>query len=257
VKDLSKIAGINIKLEDVGLVFDQENFPVEPKTRTYAEVKDVYLDKDAEDQDLYFMYRYFEGVDTEGIFDQNQVEYDLTVLNPGKIGEEYIKTAGHFHGYVPGTEISYPEVYEVIEGQIQYLLQTRPDAEGNVDVVIVTAAPGEKVVVPPNYGHVSVNFGPTVAVSANLQYRDLPASADYEAFKAYSGGAMFLTASGWQKNDQYKVKSVRQVRPKEKPEWGLTKSKPLYASFLEDPKKFDFLVHPQRYDFSDVWDDLK
>lgn len=255
MKDLSKISGLPIKLEDIGLVFDQEEFPVEPKTRTLTEARDVYLDKEAEDRDLYFMYRYFEGEKESEKFENSKLEYDLTVFNPGKVGKEFIKTSGHYHGYVPGTELSYPEVYEVIEGEIEYLLQTRPDNEGTVDVIIVSAKPGEKVVVPPGCGHISVNKGKGIAVSSNLQFRDLPATADYEAIKTYSGGALFLTDKGWENNEQYKIRSLRNVTPREKFEWGLEKGKPLYTSFTEDPSKFDFLVHPQNYDFSDVFAD--
>lgn len=255
MKDLSTIAGINIKLEDIGLVFDQENFPVEPKTRTYAEARDVYIEKGDEDKELYWMYRYFEGEDKEDLFEKHQLEYDITVLSAGKVGTEFIKTAGHYHSYVPGTEITYPEVYEVIEGEIEYLLQTHPDADGNVDVIIVTAQVGDKVVVPPNYGHISINKGSDLAVSSNLQFIDLPASANYEVLKTYNGGALYLTDNGWENNSQYTVNSLRNVVPREKFEWGLQKDKPLYTSFTESPEKFDFLVHPDKYDFSDIFAD--
>lgn len=257
MKDLSQISGINIKLEDIGLVFDQENFPTEPKTRMLDEAKEVYQEKNAEDRELYWMYRYFEGADKEDLFEKHKLEYDITVLSAGKVGEEFIKTAGHYHGYVPGTEITYPEVYEVLKGEIEYLLQTRPDADGNVDVVVVSTEVGDKVVVPPNYGHVSINKGKTVAVSSNLQYIDLPASADYETFETYAGGALFLTDSGWENNKEYTIRSLRKVTPREKFEWGLEKEKPLYTSFTENPEKFDFLVNPQNYDFSDVFADKK
>jgi glucose-6-phosphate isomerase len=156
---------------------------------------------------------------------------------------------------VPGTEITYPEVYEVIDGEIEYLLQTRPDAEGNVDVIVVSAVAGDKVIVPPNYGHISINKGESIAVSSNLQFRDLPATADYEVLKTFGGGALYLTDSGWENNSQYTVRSLRKVTPRDKFEWGIEKGKPLYTSFTESPEKFDFLVHPQNYDFSDVFAD--
>jgi oxalate decarboxylase/phosphoglucose isomerase-like protein (cupin superfamily) len=123
--DLKAIAGIDIKLEDIGLTYDQGDFPVEPKTRTYEEAKDVYLTKGSENKDLYYMYRYFEKTADSEKFEKADSEYDITVIEPGMIGPEYIKTAGHYHGYVPGTELTYPEVYEVISGQIEYLIQTK------------------------------------------------------------------------------------------------------------------------------------
>lgn len=254
MKDLKEISGLDIKMEDIGLTYDQNVFPVEAKVRTYDEAIDVYEEKGAEEQDLYYMYRYFENVADSQTFIDNKIEYDITTIKAGKIGEEFIKTAGHYHSYVPNTELTYPEVYEVIDGQVEYLLQTRPDTEGNVDAVIVTAKAGDKVIVPPNYGHISINVGPDAAVESNLQLRDLPASADYETFKIFSGGDLFREGKGWENNPQYNIKSLKKVNPKEKPEWGLEKNKPLYASFTESPEKFKWLTEPQNYDFSDVWE---
>lgn len=257
MKDLQQVSGLDIKLEDIGLTFDQNEFPVEPKTRTYNEAKDVYLEKGAEEQDLYFMYRYFEKETDEEIFEKNDLEYDITVVKSGKIGPELIKTAGHYHGYVPRTTITYPEVYEVINGEVEYLIQTKPDSESNVDVVIIKAVAGDKVIVPPGYGHVSVNTGADVLISSNLQKRDLPATADYETYKVNNGGALYRTDNSWEKNYNYNIKSQKVVIPKEKPEWGLTKGKPLYTAFIETPEKFKFLTEPQNFDFSDIWEEIK
>jgi len=257
MKDYKNISGLDIKMEDVGLVYDQNIFPVEAKVRTYEEAKDVYEEKNAEEQDLYWMYRYFEAENDSQKFIASNLEYDITVIRSGKIGDEFIKTAGHYHSYVPDTDLTYPEVYEVIDGQIEYLIQTRPDADGNVDAVIITAELGDKVIIPPNYGHISINVGPNIAVESNLQLRDLPANADYETFRIFSGGDLFREGKGWENNPQYKIRSLKKVRPKEKPIWGLEKNKPLYPSFIESPEKFYFLTRPQDFDFVDIWEKVE
>jgi glucose-6-phosphate isomerase len=256
MKDLSQASGLPIKFEDIGLTFDQNVFPVDPKTRTYDEAKDVYLEKGAEEQDLYYMYRYFEAEPDAEKFDSADLEYDITVVKPGKVGPEFIKTAGHYHGYVPNNNLTYPEVYEVIDGKAEYLVQTKPDADSNIDVVVVRAEKGDKVVIPPGYGHVSINPGVECLVSSNLQKRDLPATADYETFKVNNGGALYRSQEGFQKNYNYNFENYRIVRPREKAEWGLTKDKPLYTSFIESPEKFKFLTEPQSFDFSDVWEEI-
>jgi glucose-6-phosphate isomerase len=253
MKDLKNISGLNIKLENDDLTYDQNEFPVEPKTRIYEEVKDVYLEKNAVEQDLYYMYRYFESQKDVEKFEHADTEYDLTVLKSGMIGPEFIKTAGHYHGYVPNTDITYPEVYEVIEGKIEYLLQTKPDTESNVDIVVVTAEVGDKIVVPPGYGHISINIGSSPAVSSNLQKRDLPMTADYETYKVNNGGALYRAENNWENNLNYHIHSLKKVTPKEKLEWGLEKNKSLYNSFIENPEYFKFLTEPQNFDFSDVW----
>jgi glucose-6-phosphate isomerase len=253
MKDLEKESGLNIKLNDNQLVYDEHVFETEPKPRTYEEAKDVYLEKSAPDQVLYNMYRYFEAEKDAPTFEESKAEYDITIIRPGKIGPEPIKTVGHYHAEVPGTDITYPEVYEVIEGEITYLLQTMPDAEQNVDVVIIEAKVGDKIVVPPGYGHVSINRGNVTAVSSNIQRRDLPASANYDAIKETNGAALYFTGVEWTENYNYKVRSLKHVTPLAKAEFGLSKDKPLYTSFISDPKKYEWLTEPQNYDFSDIW----
>jgi glucose-6-phosphate isomerase len=257
MQDLKDISGLDIKLNNFKLIYDNEIYPVESKPREYTEATPVYLKKDDHKQMLYWMYRYFESVDDKKSFNEAGIEYDITVIKNGKIGDEYIKTVGHYHPEVPGQKIGYPEIYEVIEGQIQYLLQTKPAKDSKVDVILVQAEQGDKFIVPPGYGHISINIGKDVSVSSNLQKIDLPAEVDYGFYQEHEGGAFYLTEKGLQANPKYKINSLRIVIPKEKPEFGLTKDKPLYTSFLENPEKFDFLTNPQKYDFSDLFKDIK
>ncbi len=202
------------------------------------------------------MYRYFEAEKDKPAFDKAKLEYDITVIKNGFVGTEYVKTVGHYHSGVSGQEVTYPEVYEVIEGKIE-LLQSKPDKNGKFDVILVQAEKGDKVVVPPNFGHISINVGEDVAVSSNLQKKDLPAGADYNFYAEKEGGAFYRTEKGLEPNKNYKMGKLRIVKPLEKAEFGLVKDKPLYTSFLEDPNKFDFLLHPQKYDFSDLFEDIK
>jgi len=257
MKDFSDIAGVKVSLNNFKLMYDPEEYPVEQAAREYTDALDVYLDKSSYKQILYWMYRYFEPKKDRKFFDEKGMEYDLTVIKNGSIGGEYIKTVGHYHSNLRGKDVSYPEVYEVLEGKIEYILQTKPDSANKVDVIIVKTEPGDKVVVPPNYGHVSVNTGETVALSSNLQKADLPKGADYDTFKKTSGAAVYLTEEGIKNNDNYKIGKIRTVKPKEKPEFGLTKETSLYSSFKQNPEKFDFLLHPDKYDFSDIFEDIK
>lgn len=253
MKDLSKISGLPIKLNGSRLEYDQALFETEPKARTYEEAKPVYLEKGLENRDLYYMYRYFEGRDDGWVFEKNHAEYDITVINPGKIGPEMIKTVGHYHAAVPNTNITYPEVYEVLEGEITYLLQTEPNKKNEVDVIIVEAKTGDKVIVPPNYGHVSINRGNVTAVSSNIQRRDLPANANYDAFKEKNGAALYYDGKEWTENYNYIIRSKKIVTPKEKPDWGIEIGKPLYRAFIENPDRFKWLTEPQNYNFSNIW----
>jgi len=50
------------------------------------------------------------------------LRFDLTVLRPAIIGEEPVKTLGHYHNLAPGG-LPYPELYQVVFGHAHFVLQ--------------------------------------------------------------------------------------------------------------------------------------
>ena len=121
---------------------------------------------------------------------EQEIRFDITVIPPGDLCGEFVKTKGHYHPANPsGT--GYPEIYEVLEGEAHYLLQTRDCA----DVVMITAFAGEIVVVPPGYGHVTINPSRT----AVLQMANLVSSAfqsEYQAYEDLRGAAFYEMSDG-------------------------------------------------------------
>ena len=209
MKDLNIISGLEVQLNNFKLIYDHNIYPVDPKPREYTEAIPVYQKKDDHKQMLYWMYRKFEAVTDQKTFEKADLEYDLTVIKNGTIGEEYVKTVGHYHPLVPRQTLSYPEVYEVIEGQIEYLLQTKPDRDGKVDVVLVQTEPKDKVIVPPGYGHVSINVGNEVSLSSNMQKRNLSESVDYDTYNKLEGAALYRTSKGLEPNPKYIINTLR------------------------------------------------
>lgn len=233
------------------LAYDKNEYsPAIDWEKTFEAGKYAYIKPESKLKTLYFGVRYMEKTSDQTLLLKNNFMADLTILNPGKVGDEFVKTVGHYHGIIPGSSLSYPEVYEAVTDGIEYLLQSEPDRDGKVKVIWVVTEAGDKVIMPPNYGHVSMNVGTDVAIETDIQKRDNPNDSDYSIFKEKIGGAFYRTQEGLIKNPNYEVSSLRIVKPLEKPEWGITKSKPLYDSVIESPEKFDFLVHPEKYDFN-------
>jgi oxalate decarboxylase/phosphoglucose isomerase-like protein (cupin superfamily) len=87
---------------------------------------------------------------------------NLTILAPGKYGQEYTKTYGHYHTSEQEVEIS-----KLIKGKGLFLLQKKfYDTRGNwithqVDVAyLIEATPeDDPVYIPKNYAHSWVNTG--------------------------------------------------------------------------------------------------
>jgi glucose-6-phosphate isomerase, archaeal len=171
----------------------------DPDIRHLFDMTDVIFDQTwlagAEDFDLYFMYRdlYLSRADREKLLAQG-LRFDITIIPPGMLGREYMKTAGHYHPLVPGGRVTYPELYEVLEGEALYLLQNKDMS----DVVVVYASAGDKVLVPPDYGHVTINRSNKTLKMSNFVARDF--SSLYEPYRECGGGAYFFTKEGWIQN---------------------------------------------------------
>ncbi|MCL7475807.1 MAG: glucose-6-phosphate isomerase [ANME-2 cluster archaeon] len=220
----------------------------EPDIRMLSGLSGVLLDQNilkSGDRELYYMYRdlALSLSDRETII-ENGLRYDITVIPPAMVGREYVKTLGHYHPPAPGTDLSYPEVYEVLSGECHYLLQ-KHEGEGIVDVVMIRASAGDKVIIPPDYGHVTINACNKELKMANWVSRDF--SSVYEPFVELHGAAYYLTVDRLLVNPHYgEVPEVREVEPGSFSEVGLVRGKEMYG-LVRDIRKLDFLNRPQDF----------
>ena len=70
----------------------------------------------------------------------------ISVLHPGKVGNEFFMTKGHFH-----TVLETAEVYYVLKGEGFMVMET-PEGESAVE----SLSPGKVLYVPPRWAHRSV-----------------------------------------------------------------------------------------------------
>lgn len=251
--DLSRVSGLQVSLctDNCALKLEPGLYTT-PAVRRLEDMRDVLQDSTAYGPDeLYWMYRDIALPEDRPIIEKLGLRYDITVLRPGKIGREYIKTYGHYHPLKPGTAISYPEVYEVLHGTALYILQKKGACAGRVEQFIsVIAEPGDKVVIPPNFGHVTVNIGDEPLVMANWVAREF--SSEYEEFRSLRGAAyyavQFSDGPAFMFNGNYRVvNSISTAKPVDYPQFGLYKNKPMYNLIKEAPEKLDFLLNPEYY----------
>ena len=224
----------------------------EPHVRRVDDMKDVIYDKmwlkNAENLDLYYMYRDLSlSRRDEAIIKKNGLRYDITIILPRVLGVEYVKTAGHYHPPVPGAKLSYVEVYEVLEGEAHYLLQKCQDNDV-MDVVLIKAERGDKVIIPPDYGHVTINPSNKELRMCNWVARDF--SSIYEPIKEKGGAAYFELVTRFVKNENYRnVPELRFLGSTNFSEVGLRKNKEMYGLIREDPTLLEFLTKPQDYEW--------
>jgi len=75
--------------------------------------------------------------------------FGTSIVYPGKVGDEYFMTKGHFH-----TILETGEVYYCLSGKGAMLME---NPEGVWDIKYFE--PGKAVYVPPRYAHRSINLG--------------------------------------------------------------------------------------------------
>ncbi|MCL5982313.1 MAG: glucose-6-phosphate isomerase [Firmicutes bacterium] len=250
--NLEPTSGLPLQADDKGgLMFGAGLVPVTPDIRRRRDMLEVlFAPESPGPEELYYMYR---GVGRESdrkLLSQHGLRYDVTILRPGTVGNEYIKTAGHYHPVKAGTELTYPEVYEVLHGRAHYLLQTEPDEEG-VEAVLVEAVAGDKVLIPPGYGHITINPGPDWLVMSNWVAEGF--ASLYGPIKELGGGAYFELAGNGEEerfvvNPRYQpTPRISARRPADLPEFGLVRGRPMYLAFLESPGTFSYLANPENY----------
>lgn len=209
-----------------------------------------------DDEHCYDFYRDIVFEEHRELFKKYDFRYDITVIMQGTINDECKKTSGHYHGYIEGQTYTYPEVYEVLSGEAVYILQKarnfdKPSEEPEIEEIkAVRVKEGQAVIIPPFWGHCSVNAGEAPLLFSNIAVVACP--MHYEPIKQKHGlGAYVLRENGqlkFIKNSNYHhVPDIQVVEPKQNPVLGITFGKPVYREFIRTPKKFDFLLHPKMY----------
>ena len=176
---------------------------LETEIRYLDDMKMVLYDKawarTAPNFEVYYMQR--------GIEEKNDLRYDITIIPPKMLGQEFAKTKGHYH--IGECQ----ELYIVLEGEGIFLMQKKGEWKIQ-DVYYVKATKGDCVLVPPFYGHVTIN--PTSKTLKMGNWISKEYIADYESIETKGGLSYYYTQAGWVKNKSYEeVPKLRFERPLE------------------------------------------
>ena len=169
---------------------DFTNVPKHYAARTHEKMKEVLMDPDGIGPAVhYYMIR--------GGKDQK----NITVWEPGTVSGEYIKTYGHYHiGQLD-------ETYWIIFGAGVALLQKLiEDENGNMipdqveEFKAMVVKPGQKIYMPPKFGHLLANTGETYFATADdspVYFDDpdpagLPGHANYTLVQKMRGFAYYV-----------------------------------------------------------------
>ena len=188
------------------------------------------------------------------------LRYEILVMPPGKIGEEFVKTKGHYNLDKTGTSVTYPQLFEVLVGEVFFILQ-RPSADpGRLEeLYLFSLRHGEKLIVPPGFGVTAVNPGKEVLVTGCWQAAQNQEQS--EQYEIENGAGYYVIESGrlsregeTKKNFEFVPNLNYKYLPKliesqvrELPRFDLRVALPMYFTGTKDPRTLDFLVNPENY----------
>lgn len=123
-----------------------------PLQRFLSNMKGIFSDEAAlaaaVEKENKLVYEFFDmGVPPS----EKEIAYGTSITYPGKVGDEYFMTKGHFH-----TVLDTAEVYYCLHGH-GYMLMENPEGDWEAQEL----QPGKALYVPARYAHRSINVSAT------------------------------------------------------------------------------------------------
>ncbi|MFB3884611.1 MAG: glucose-6-phosphate isomerase family protein [Thermodesulfobacteriota bacterium] len=165
--------------------------------RKLSDMKGMFLDAESERRILQkedpVIYSFSERVLPE---ENGHLQLATTSILPGKIGDEYFMTKGHYHRR-PDTS----EVYLGLEGRGCLLIQT---VEGDFESIDIQ--PGVVAYIPPYWGHRMANTGTDLFVffavypgDAGHNYGDIEKTGFVKILIERNGKSLLIPNPKWKK----------------------------------------------------------
>lgn len=203
---------------------------IDPVIRTYSDMKELYYDKWDLDDDkwLYFMFRsVYLNKNDEKKFKENNFRYDITVILPEIVWNEFNKTYWHYHPK-KSDWTKYEEIYEVLSWTAIYLQQNENE------VKYTNAFSWDKVVMNEWFGHITINpSDEDILVMANIV--DDSFSSEYWVYKDLKWWNYYYKTTWFEINPNYK-NDLKIVESEDLFDWDN-----IYDEFLVNPDRFNFL----------------
>lgn len=254
--DLSKPAALPLVVNSEGALEFPDSIGVEESLSRNVRDLTPFLIADpvnVPETPLYKVYKGVAEMESANAIERSGLRYDITILLSGSIAladgaQEYIRTAGHYHD-MSKNGIGWPEIYEVLSGFGRWLIQKPgPDPLAIEAAYLVEAGVGEKICIPPGFGHITINAESSVLVEANINSGSF--AYDYEPYRRARGGCYrFLNPkeSGMIQIDPNpsfsNLPPLKKLKPKK--DWFKGYFTPLWNIIRDHPEDVKFLLNPE------------
>jgi glucose-6-phosphate isomerase, archaeal len=250
--ELTSVAGFPLKLDAERLdIITGDGISFSRVVRKKAQMESVLMTPEAisDDTELYYNFVLQDAGTHHDAFRRLNLTFACVLLPPLRIGREFVKTHGHYHPLMPGSAVSYPEIYTHYFGRLYLLMHRRiKDHPARLDdCVLYEMQPGHSIAIPPGYLHVLINPSDEPALMAGLYCLD--SHPLYEPVIEMAGAAYYLTGNNTIqpiRNPRYEIcppltlLTDRQGTLFAPPEEGVS----LWASFVAHPDRYAMLSNP-------------
>lgn len=178
--------------------------------------------------------------------------FGLVRYADGLVGDEPVRSQGHVHAVSASCGTSTPELYEFWEGEGAVYMQERV-ADDPGRCFAVHAVPGDVVLVPPGWAHLTVNAGVHTPMTFGAWcVRDY--GFDYTGIRERQGLAWYPKVSvggiSWVPNPAYNTTTIEQKTPRAYAEFGIG-TDPIYRQWQDAPDRMAFVARPD--EVADLW----
>ena len=260
MQDLTGIAGLAVGIDGGNLQFNEAVTPPRLSVRVRSNLEPVWRAPALQpaDPELYGVYWGAVPTRDEPVFREQDLDHTYVIIHPGVWQGEYFKTQGHYHPPMAANRLGHPELYHVLAGRGLFLLQHANPPDWQVDEVLaVDVEPGSIVVVQPDYGHLTINYGTDELVFEAFLTNGLkPVTASYQARQ---GGAAYCleTPEGPQIVPNARYEGQPLIQRSKATAWDLAASGAFYSAVARHLERFAWLREPDSFDLNQVESELR
>jgi len=254
---------IHVATTPLGFAYGPGVFGPQPEFRKLDSIRKSLLDPACLGPDTVYAIAMDVGKEAHRRdLEKRMLLYGVVTYAAGKLGREPVRSQGHIHKVSQHSGWSPPEVYEIWSGRAIILMQERAtDDPGRC--FAVNAGPGEVVIVPPNWAHMTISADPASPLTFGA-WCDREYGFAYDDVHAHGGLAWFPVYEkfgpgnaeqiSFEANPRYYTSRLVRKSPETYSGLGIAPGIPIYRQYEANPETFQFVSQPHQMER--IWKDF-
>ncbi len=246
---------IRYQASPLGFTYGEGVFGPVPELRTLEAIRKSLRDPRCQGPDVVYAIAMDVGKqEHRSALAAQMLLYGTVTYAAGKLGREPVRSQGHVHRRSTHSGWSPPEIYEIWSGRaVIYLQESADDNPGRC--YAVEAGPGEVVVVPPGWAHMTISADPNSPLTFGA-WCDREYGFEYDQVRGHGGLAWFPVFDDtdhlvFEANPAYFSSPLVRKPPGDYSRLGIRTGVSIYRQYEDDPQTFQFVSQPAL--MAEVW----